>query len=236
MIPKLNDTPKYELNIPSMNKQVKFRPYLVKEEKVLMMAFESKDQKAALDAVAETITSCVNDEIQIKDLKLYDIEYMFTKIRAKSVGEQAKLLVACTSCQSKNEISVDIDKVEVTSPGEVENVIQITDEVSVEMTYPNFDKMISNEKIMAQQSDVETLIELIADCIVCINTEDEKVMLRDEPRDKIIEFVDSMTNDQFKKLRNFVESVPRVQINHEYVCASCKEKREVTIRNIADFF
>jgi len=236
MIPKLNDTPKYELNIPSMNKQVKFRPYLVKEEKVLMMAFESKDQKAALDAVAETITSCVNDEIQIKDLKLYDIEYMFTKIRAKSVGEQAKLLVTCTSCQSKNEISVDIDKVEVTSPGEVENVIQITDDVSVEMTYPNFDKMISNEKIMAQQSDVETLIELIADCIVCINTEDEKVMLRDEPRDKIIEFVDSMTNDQFKKLRNFVESVPRVQINHEYVCESCKEKKEVTIRNIADFF
>tara|TARA_B000000609_G_C24049919_1_gene280673 strand:+ start:20 stop:730 length:711 start_codon:yes stop_codon:yes gene_type:complete len=236
MIPKLNDTPKYELNIPSMNKQVKFRPYLVKEEKVLMMAFESKDQKAALDAVAETITSCVNDEIQIKDLKLYDIEYMFTKIRAKSVGEQAKLLVTCTSCQSKNEISVDIDKVEVTSPGEVENVIQITDDVSVEMTYPNFNKMISNEKIMAQQSDVETLIELIADCIVCINTEDEKVMLRDEPRDKIIEFVDSMTNDQFKKLRNFVESVPRVQINHEYVCESCKEKKEVTIRNIADFF
>jgi len=236
MIPKLNDTPKYELNIPSMNKQVKFRPYLVKEEKVLMMAFESKDQKAALDAVAETITSCVNDEIQIKDLKLYDIEYMFTKIRAKSVGEQAKLLVTCTSCQSKNEISVDIDKVEVTSPGEVENVIQITDDVSVEMTYPNFDKMISNEKIMAQQSDVETLIELIADCIVCINTEDEKIMLRDEPRDKIIEFVDSMTNDQFKKLRNFVESVPRVQINHEYVCESCKEKKEVTIRNIADFF
>ena len=236
MIPKLNDTPKYELNIPSMNKQVKFRPYLVKEEKVLMMAFESKDQKAALDAVAETITSCVNDEIQIKDLKLYDIEYMFTKIRAKSVGEQAKLLVTCTSCQSKNEISVDIDKVEVTSPGEVENVIQITDDVSVEMTYPNFNKMISNEKIMAQQSDVETLIELIADCIVCINTEDEKVMLRDEPRDKIIEFVDSMTNDQFKKLRNFVESVPRVQINHQYVCESCKEKKEVTIRNIADFF
>lgn len=236
MIPKLNDTPKYELNIPSMNKQVKFRPYLVKEEKVLMMAFESKDQKAALDAVAETITSCVKDEIQIKDLKLYDVEYMFTKIRAKSVGEQAKLLVTCTSCQSKNEISVDIDKVEVTSPGEVENVIQITDDVSVEMTYPNFDKMISNEKIMAQQSDVETLIELIADCIVCINTEDEKVMLRDEPRDKIIEFVDSMTNDQFKKLRNFVESVPRVQINHEYVCESCKEKKEVTIRNIADFF
>ncbi len=236
MIPKLNDTPKYELNIPSMNKQVKFRPYLVKEEKVLMMAFESKDQKAALDAVAETITSCVNDEIEIKDLKLYDIEYMFTKIRAKSVGEQAKVLVTCTSCQSKNEISVDIDKVEVTSPGEVDNVIQITDDVSVEMTYPNFNKMISNEKIMAQQSDVETLIELIADCIVCINTEDEKVMLRDEPRDKIIEFVDSMTNDQFKKLRNFVESVPRVQINHEYVCESCKEKKEVTIRNIADFF
>ena len=114
MIPKLNDTPKYELNIPSMNKQVKFRPYLVKEEKVLMMAFESKDQKAALDAVAETITSCVNDEIQIKDLKLYDIEYMFTKIRAKSVGEQAKLLVTCTSCQSKNEKSGDIEKVEVT--------------------------------------------------------------------------------------------------------------------------
>ena len=237
MIPKLNDTPKYELKIPSLKKDVKFRPYLVKEEKILMMAFESNDQKVALNAIADTVTSCLDDdEIKINDLTLYDIEYMFTKIRAKSVGEESDIIVTCNKCNHKNDVKINLDEVVLSDPGEVSNLIEITDEVSVEMSYPNFSKTVSNDKVLSQDSEVESLIELIADCMVCINTEEEKVMLRDEPREKILEFIDSMTNDQFGKIREFVESVPKVQIPHEYVCGGCNEKRDVMIRNIADFF
>ena len=143
MIPKLNDTPKYDLVIPSLNKEVKFRPYLVKEEKVLLMAFEADDQKVALNAVADTITSCINEDIKVNDLKLYDIEYMFTKIRAKSIGENANLTVTCEECNYKTDTSVDIDTVQIVGPEDKpDDVIQITDSVSVEMTYPNFLKMI----------------------------------------------------------------------------------------------
>ena len=236
MIPKLNDTPKYELKIPSLKKDVKFRPYLVKEEKILMMAFESNDQKVALTAVADTVTSCINEEVKVEDLKLYDIEYMFTKIRAKSIGEEANLIITCAECEHKNDVTVNLDDVVISDPGDISNIIQLNDEISVEMTYPNVSKTLSNQKILEQNSEVESLIEVIIDCIECINTEEEKIMIRDEPREKIVEFVDSMTNEQFAKLRTYVESVPKVEIPHEYVCGGCKEKKEVKIRNISDFF
>ena len=96
--------------------------------------------------------------------------------------------------------------------------------------------MTHHSNLLAQNSEVESLIEVIIDCIECINTEEEKIMIRDEPREKIVEFVDSMTNEQFAKLRTYVESVPKVEIPHEYVCGGCKEKKEVKIRNISDFF
>tara|TARA_B100001057_G_C22862029_1_gene954909 strand:+ start:450 stop:1160 length:711 start_codon:yes stop_codon:yes gene_type:complete len=236
MIPKLNDTPKYDLKIPSLNKEVKFRPYLVKEEKILMMAFESNDQKVALNAVADTIVSCISEDVKVNQLKLYDIEYMFTKIRAKSIGEDADLVVTCTDCQHKNDVKVNLDDVILSDPGEINNMIQLNDEISIEMTYPDFSKTLANQKVFEQTSEVESLIELITDCIVCINTEEEKIMIRDEPREKITEFVDSMTNEQFAKLRTYVESVPKVEIPHEYVCGGCKSKKEVKIRNISDFF
>ena len=129
MIPKLNDKPQYEMTIPSTNTDIKFRPYLVKEEKVLMMAFESQDQKAALNAIVDTVRACVDTE----KLKLYDVEYMFTKIRAKSVGENVKLIFTCSDCQTENTESVNIDNISVVG-SDTENVIDINEDISVEMT------------------------------------------------------------------------------------------------------
>jgi len=235
MIPTLNDKPQYEMMIPSTKTEVKFRPYLVKEEKVLMMAFESQDQKAALNAIVDTVKACVSEEINTEELKLYDVEYMFTKIRAKSVGENVKLVFTCSSCQTENTESVNIDSISVVGDPK-ENVIDINDDISVEMMYPEYAKMIRNDKIVEPSSEVTTTLELVTDCISCINTPEEKILVKNEPREKLIEFVESMTNDQFAKLRTYVESMPRVEINHKYVCKGCQEKKEVRIRNIADFF
>lgn len=235
MIPKLNDKPQYEMTIPSTNTDIKFRPYLVKEEKVLMMAFESQDQKAALNAIVDTVRACVDTEINTEELKLYDVEYMFTKIRAKSVGENVKLIFTCSDCQTENTESVNIDNISVVG-SDIENVIDINEDISVEMTYPEYQKMIRNDKIIEPDSEVTTTLELVTDCISCINTPEEKILVKNEPREKLVEFVESMTNDQFAKLRTYVESMPRVEINHNYVCKGCQAKKEVKIRNISDFF
>lgn len=236
MIPKLNDTPKYEMVIPSMDKSVRFRPYLVKEEKILLMAFESDNQTEALKAIGETVLSCIDEEIKIEDLKLYDIEYMFTKLRAKSVGENSEVTVACDKCEHKNDIKINLDTVKVNQKEDISSTIQLTDTISVEMGYPNFSKMISNKKIVTSDQNVESMIEVIADCIVNINTEEEKIQVKDEPREKIIEFIDSMTNDQFILLKNYMDSMPRVEIEHKYVCNGCKNDNTIKIRNVADFF
>ena len=103
-LPKLNDAPKYEIAVPSTGQKVRYRPYLVKEEKVLMLAMESQDQRSALNAIVDTIESCVQDDLNTKDLTTFDVEYLFTQIRSKSVGETAKIGVTCTHCDQQNEI------------------------------------------------------------------------------------------------------------------------------------
>ena len=169
MIPTLNDKPQYEMMIPSTKTEVKFRPYLVKEEKVLMMAFESQDQKAALNAIVDTVKACVSEEINTEELKLYDVEYMFTKIRAKSVGENVKLVFTCSNCQTENTESVNIDSISVVGDPK-ENVIDINDDISVEMMYPEYAKMIRNDKIVEPSSEVTTTLELVTDCICLLYT------------------------------------------------------------------
>ncbi len=235
MIPRLNDKPKYEMTVPSTGQEVKFRPYLVKEEKVLMMAFESNDQTASLNAVADTIKACT-ESVDIQNLKLYDVEYMFTKIRAKSVGEVVNLQISCKKCEHKNPAAINIDNIEVNKPEVDTNIIELSDTISVEMEWPKYQKMIQNNKIINQSSEVETIIELIADCIVYINTESEKISVKDEPREQLMSFIESMTNDQFGKLREYVEKMPSVEIDHTFKCTQCGEENAVKVRNISDFF
>ncbi len=236
MIPKLNDKPQYEMTIPSLNQTVRFRPYLVKEEKILMMAFESNDKVASLRAVTDTINACIDDEFKSNELKLFDIEYMFTKIRSKSVGEKVNLMITCSECEHKNEISVNIEDAKVDMPEKIEPNIKIAENVTVEMTWPIYTKMIQNNKIIDKPNEVDSILELIADCMVSISTEDNKVLLKDEPREKVIEFIESMTNEQFSKVRKFIEEMPTVYIDHEFECSSCKKHNKVTVRNITDFF
>ncbi len=116
-LPKLNDKPKYELTIPSTGKKVKYRPYLVKEEKILMMALESGDKHSALNAVIDTIEACVSDKVDRTQLALFDIEYMFIMIRSKSVGEISEVGIKCASCNAVNEISIQLDNVKLKARG-----------------------------------------------------------------------------------------------------------------------
>ena len=136
-LPKLNDTPKYSMTIPSMGETVKFRPFLVKEEKVLMLAMETEDQQQILNAIIETLSSCIQQEIDVNKLTTFDVEYMFVTLRGKSVGETIDLKMKCKSCQHENEYKLKIDDLKIHMP-KISNIIELSEDISIEMSYPTY--------------------------------------------------------------------------------------------------
>jgi hypothetical protein len=235
-LPKLNDTPKHELIIPSLNQKIRYRPYLVKEEKVMMMAMETQDMTAILNAVADTVDSCVQDEISTKDLAIFDIEYLFTQIRAKSVGESSKINLKCSNkeCEDDNEIDVDISSIAIDVPN-IDHVIKITDQISIEMKWPSYSDML-DLGVTDEQSANENAFEMIAKCISAIVTEEERIVTSEVPKKEVSDFIDSMTKDQFSKVSAYIESMPKLSHTVNFDCSKCKHANEIVLEGLADFF
>lgn len=231
-LPKLNSTPKYEMVIPSQQKTVRFRPYLVKEEKVLLMAFESQDTVQAMKAIIDTILVCVDDKINKEELTTFDVEYMFTKLRSKSVGERSNLNIECSNCKTKNEVSINIDDIEIKldNPSEI---IELQDEIHVEMGYPSAEVLMNMKDGISQ---TEQLIELIVYSIKSIMSEEERVNASDVNKKDLREFVESMTGEQFKKVSEFVSTIPTLTKDVEFTCNSCDTENKTTLAGFTDFF
>ena len=134
-LPKLNATPKHEMVVPSTGKTVMFRPYLVKEEKILLMAFETKDEKTAMQAMLDTIDACCEGDYVKSKLTTFDIEYMFTQIRGKSVGESVDVKLICKKCETKNDMNINLSELKIDVPQDVNNIIEVTDTISIELQY-----------------------------------------------------------------------------------------------------
>ena len=232
-LPKLNDTPKYDLVIPSTKQKVRFRPYLVKEEKVLMLAMESQDPKQVINAVVDTILACVYDDIQRKLLKTFDVEYMFLQIRAKSVGETSKFNLKCKSCQVNNEVSVDLQSIQIDAP-EVNNIIQLNDEVSVKMQYPNYE--VLGKIDFQNMSDTDQSFYIITKCIHSIMMEDEVLLASDHSDAELTDFIEGLNTNQFLKIRDYLETMPKLQHDVNVKCLSCGEDNEYRLEGIQDFF
>lgn len=233
-LPKLNDTPKYDIVIPSTNALVRFRPFLVKEEKVLMMAMESQDSKQILDTVVDTIAACVVDDLNRNSLTVFDVEYMFTQIRAKSVGETSKINMTCSECQADNEVTVNLGDIKINVP-DIETLIPLTDTISIEMKYPSWASLLGDDA-NENQSAVDVTFRLIAQCIDAVITPDERILMRDQSVAEVNEFIEGMTQEQFAKVREFVENMPRMKKDVEYTCTSCQHNNKYTLEGLADFF
>ena len=233
-LPKLNSAPKYELTIPSTQKTVRFRPYLVKEEKILLMAFESGDEKATLRAVLDTIESCVEDSFNQNKLTTFDVEYMFTQIRAKSVGEKTKVAVKCSHCDIQNDVEIDLEQVKVSMPEKIDNIIKLNDDISVEMRYPSY-KHLSEGQVELDDSSKNAFI-LISKCMVAIRTSEERVVLDDEPQEAIDEFLESMTSGQFAKVAAFLQDMPKTTYHLQFTCTDCNEENDRIIEGMQNFF
>jgi len=233
-LPKLNDNLKYEMVIPSSEKVVTYRPYLVKEEKLLLSAFESQDQKQAMRAMVDTVVACVNDDIKTSELATFDVEYMFTQIRSKSVGETSTLHFKCEAegCELRTEVDIDLSSLEVTKQ-DVDNVIQITDDISIELRYPTYDGFVKNFR--EGVSEAEFGFMMLEDCMVAIMTEEEHHLVSDVSKKELNEFIDSMTNLQFTKVGEYLKTVPVMKKEVEFKC-TCGHENKVTLEGLQDFF
>jgi ribosomal protein L44E len=232
-LPKLNENLKYEMTVPSSERAVTYRPYLVKEEKILLQAFESQDQKLAMRAMVDTIVACVNEPISSTDLSTFDVEYMFTQIRAKSVGEKSQLEFKCEKCEEMTPVSIDLTSIQI-EKSDVSNIIEVTDNINIEMRYPTYDSFVKNFKEGMSESEFGFL--MLEDCIVAVMTEDERILASDVSNKELNDFINSMTNAQFEKVGEFLRTVPVMKKDIEFTCGSCQHENTITLEGLQDFF
>lgn len=232
-LPKLNNVPKYKITVPSTNKEVTFRPFLVKEEKILLIALESQDPVQIATAITDTVISCISEEISRKDLKSYDIEFLFLKIRAKSVGETANLLFKCESCDTENEVSVNLEEIKM-NVIEIDNRIKISNNIYIEMKHPTFESISRNKKLTTN-SPTTQVFGLIQESISSVLTEDERIDIKDVTDEEFQEFIESMTQEQFTKIREYIESIPKLSHDINYSCKNCNTNNDITLEGLQNF-
>ena len=233
-LPKLNDAPKYRVTVPSTGQEVSFRPFLVKEQKMLLIASETQDRVDMVKAIINTINACTTEDIK-GELTTFDVDYLFTKIRSKSVGETRTLLISCTECEMNNEVVVELDKIEVDSVA-TDVKINITDDIVLEMRYPTYEDFMKNEKLLQGTSATESLLELLITCIATICTEEERYSTKDSTREELIDFIDSMTTQQFEAISAFVNDMPTLKEEVKFTCAQCNTENSKVLEGIDDFF
>ena len=224
-------TPTYTLTIPSTKKKVKYRPFLVKEQKILILAMENEDQEQILDAITNTIKACLITKIDMATLALFDIEYLFLQIRARSISEEIEMRVTCAD---DGETTVDVkfmvDDVKVNFPKGHTNIIELDNDLTIEMQYPDLDYFA---KINFMDEKVDEY-ELVAKCIkrVYVGEDDFTSDSLDESK----EWVEGLTNNQFEKIQSFFETMPTLRHVLKVKNPKTKVVNEVVLEGLSDFF
>ena len=234
-LPKLN-TPTYELEVPSTDEKIKYRPFLVKEEKILMIAMESKDNTQIVNAVKDIVSACTFDKIDISNMPMFDVEYIFLNIRAKSVGEVSKLRVLCPDDKKTyTNVEVDLTKVNVEIGEGHTNKIELTDDTGMIMTYPTIDSFTETG---ITSVSAENMIELIGSCVLQIyEDKGEKVYQgKDQTKKELTEFIESMNTAQFKKVQKFFDTMPKLKHTIKVKNPKTKKSSDVTLNGLNDFF
>ena len=226
----ITPTPKFSINIPSTGKPVEYRPFVVKEEKVLLFAAETKDQKQIMSAIRDTINACTFEKLNLEELAMFDIEYLFLQIRSKSVGETATPNIKCSECETPNSVSVDLSKVAVSEVPDTMNV-KVTDEIGVILKFPSYSLM---QEINMDNKD--STFEIVASCIDKIYDTTTVYDTKDFEKKDVMEFVENMTQAAFTNLVKWFEKMPRVKQDISFECKSCKHKNNITLTGLADFF
>ena len=234
-LPKLT-TPTYELEVPSTDEKIQFRPFLVKEEKILLIAMESGKSEDIIEAVKQIVEACTFDKLDLGRMPMFDVEYIFLNIRAKSVGEVSKLNILCPDDKKTyTSIEVDLSKVQVQVGDEHTNKIELTDDMGIIMTYPTID---SFEKSGMQTINAKNMLDVIGSCVLQIyEQKGEKVyQAKDQTTKELTEFIESMNSAQFKKVQKFFDTMPKLKHTITVKNPKTKKESEVTLQGLNDFF
>lgn len=236
-LPKIS-TPSYHLTLPSTGKEIKYRPFLVREEKLLVLALESEDTKQITEAIKTVIKSCIETRgIKVETLPTFDIEYLFLNIRGKSVGEEIEVNIICPDDgETTVPVKINVDEIEVKKFDGHDKKIKIDDSIMLEMKYPSLDQFIKNNFDFSAANDMDQAFDLISSCIDKIYTEDEVWSTTDVTKKEITEFLDQMNSLQFKKIETFFETMPKLSHKITVTNPKTKVENEVVLEGLSSFF
>ncbi len=230
--------PTYELELPSSGKTIQYRPFLVKEEKVLVIALESEDTKQITTAIKNVIKNCVLTKgLKIESLPTFDIEYLFLNIRGKSVGEELEVNIICPDDEETQvPVTIDLDDIKVEKNEEHTNKVKLDETLMMEMKYPSLDQFIKNNFDFKDQNAMDQSFELIASCIDKIYSEEEVWATEDCTKKELNEFLESMNSSQFKDIEKFFETMPKLAHKLKVTNPKTKVESEVVLEGLASFF
>ncbi|SVA84855.1 uncharacterized protein METZ01_LOCUS137709 [marine metagenome] len=235
-LPKIN-TPEYTLVVPSTDEEVKFRPFLVKEEKVLLIAQETGTEYSLYQSIKNLVSNCCFGKIDVDTLPLFDIEYIFIQIRAKSVGEVTKIQVICPDDEETTVmVEVDISKLQVQMDEKHNPRIQLTDDIGILMSYPNLATVLSMKQDNEKEGNVDAMFQMIQDCMYQIWQGEETFDTTDYSDKDKQEFLDSLNHEQFEKLQTFFETMPTLKHEVEVINPKTQVKSKVVLEGMNSFF
>ena len=236
-LPKIS-TPLYELELPSTGETIQYRPFLVKEEKVLVIALESEDTKQITTAIKTVISNCIKTRgIKVEELPTFDIEYLFLNIRGKSVGEELDVKVTCPDDgETQVNMTINLDDIQVQKNDDHTKQIKLDDSIMMEMKYPSLDQFIKNNFDFEDGNAMEQSFDLISSCIDKIYTEDEVWAAADCTKKEIVEFLEQMNSSQFKEIEKFFETMPKLSHKFKVKNPKTKKESEVVLEGLASFF
>ena len=241
MLPKI-DVPVYDLKLISQNKKIRYRPFTVKEEKLFLMANESKDEESVINTVKQVINNCVLDELDVDSLPVFDLEYLFINLRAKSVGEEVKLNYQCNNnverdgkqdkCGNMVNFTLNLIDVKPESEKGHTNKIELSDKLGIVMRYPKLNFIAGQEN----KTETEIILDLIIDCIDYIYDENQMYYAKDSTRQELVDFVDSLQSKDLEKIKTFFDTMPKVKKQLDFKCNKCGYEDRVVLEGIQNFF
>jgi hypothetical protein len=237
VLPKIS-VPTYSLEIPSIKKEIKYRPFLVKEEKILIIAMESDDMKQIMDAVKTVISNCIITKgIKVDQLATFDIEYLFMNVRGKSVGESVDVLITCPDDGTTQvPVSINLDEIKVNVDENHSRDIKLDDVLSLRMKYPSLKEFVKNNFDNTESASVNDTFEMISACVEQIYSEEESWNASDTTKKELNEFLEQLTTNQFKEIEKFFDTMPKLSHTIKLKNPNTGEESEVVLEGLNSFF
>jgi DNA-directed RNA polymerase subunit M/transcription elongation factor TFIIS len=242
MLPKI-DVPIYDVQLPLTKKKIRYRPFLVKEEKLLMMAMEANDVKGITTTIKQIANNCILDDVDVDDLPVLDIEFLFLQLRARSVNEIVDLSYKCNNkivdtegkentCNHIVKINFNLFDIKPIYDQTHTNKIELSSELGLVMRYPTFESI----EMIEDESDVNKVFSILDNCIDYIYDRDNVYYAKDTTKEELREFIESMTRDQFEKVKNFFDTMPKLKKRVDFKCGKCGYSENIEVEGLQNFF